>query len=37
MRRGPGGKVYQREFFQFTGMDPRDFDWHEWRREMGYE
>jgi hypothetical protein len=35
MRGGPGSKQAKTEFFDFTGQDPRNFDWEEWRREMG--
>lgn len=24
-------------FFEYTGMDPYDFDWEAWREYMGYE
>jgi hypothetical protein len=35
IRRGIGSKVYRDMWFDFTGMDPRDFDWEAWRREAG--
>lgn len=24
-------------FWEFTGIDPADFDWEEWKAVMGYE
>jgi hypothetical protein len=35
MQRGPGSKAAKAEFFDYTGMDPRNFDWESWRESMG--
>jgi hypothetical protein len=28
---------FREYFFDWLGLDPGDFDWHEWREAMGYE
>lgn len=30
-------KAIREEFFDYIGIDERDFDWHDWREAMGYE
>ena len=28
---------FRQEFFDYMGMDERDFDWEGWREALGYE
>jgi hypothetical protein len=33
--RGLGSKYYRDAWFDYTGMDPRNFDWQAWKEEVG--
>lgn len=33
---GPRRNDPSHPFWRYTGIDPRDFDWHGWREAMGY-